>query len=91
MGDAALALDPGRLDDDEPRRQLWLSMPRCSMCQSLAQPSSALYWHIGEMTMRLARVRPRSAIGLKSWLVMRRPYRVTAARGNRRVMLTAQA
>ena len=23
------------------------------MCQSVAQPSSALYWHIGETTMRL--------------------------------------
>ena len=29
-------------------------MPRWPRCQSLAQPSSALYWHIGETTMRLA-------------------------------------
>src|SRR5947209_494620 len=29
------------------------SMPRCAMCQSVMLPSSALYWHIGETTMRL--------------------------------------
>src|SRR4029079_12063000 len=29
------------------------SMPRWPRCQSLALPSSALYWHIGETTMRL--------------------------------------
>ena len=30
------------------------SPPRWIKCQSLAQPSSAEYWHIGAMTMRLA-------------------------------------
>src|SRR5581483_4275485 len=30
------------------------SMPRWLKCQSFMQPSSALYWHIGETTMRLA-------------------------------------
>src|SRR6185437_1750771 len=29
------------------------SMPRCVTCQSVATPSAALYWHIGEITMRL--------------------------------------
>ena len=29
------------------------SMPRWPRCQSVAVPSSALYWHIGETTMRL--------------------------------------
>ncbi len=40
------------------------------MCQSVAEPSSALYWHIGDTTMRLASARPRRAMGVKSWLGM---------------------
>src|SRR5215813_5491244 len=32
-------------------------------CQSVAEPSSAEYWHIGETMMRLARFRPRNWIG----------------------------
>src|ERR1700675_5214989 len=40
------------------------SMPRCIKCQSLAQPSSAEYWHIGETTMRLASSRPANEISL---------------------------
>src|ERR1700681_2341364 len=39
------------------------SMPRCVMCQSLPTPSLALYWHIGETTMRFGTVRPASFIG----------------------------
>jgi hypothetical protein len=35
-------------------------LPRCMACQSLARPSSAEYWHIGAMTMRLDRVRGRT-------------------------------
>ena len=38
-------------------------MPRCVMCQSLPTPSSALYWHIGETTMRFGSVRSASFIG----------------------------
>src|SRR5215467_4015880 len=38
-------------------------LPRCIRCQSLAEPLSELYWHIGDTTTRLARVRPRSVIG----------------------------
>src|SRR5580704_3713493 len=38
-------------------------MPRCVMCQSLPAPSSALYWHIGATTMRLASVRSASFMG----------------------------
>src|SRR5947209_20480760 len=49
------------------------SEPRCRMCQSVALPSIALYWHIGATTMRLGRVRPRNAIGVKSWLVIMFP------------------
>jgi hypothetical protein len=39
-------------------------LPRWTRCQSLASPSSELYWHIGDMTMRLRRVTPRTASGL---------------------------
>src|SRR3954469_13587618 len=46
------------------------SMPRCIMCQSVALPFSALYWHMGETTIRLAKVRPASSIGENSLLGM---------------------
>src|SRR5258708_15955281 len=46
------------------------SMPRCVVCHGVGTPSSALYWHIGATTMRLARSRPASLIGEKSALVM---------------------
>jgi hypothetical protein len=59
MGDAAGAFDVE-----------FASIPRCVMCQSFATPSSALYWHIGETTMRLARLRSASRNGEKSALVM---------------------
>src|SRR5499427_5576634 len=38
-------------------------LPRCIRCQSLAEPLSELYWHIGDTTTRLGRVRPRMVIG----------------------------
>ncbi len=38
-------------------------MPRCIMCQSVALPFSALYWHMGETTIRLAKVRPARSMG----------------------------
>src|SRR5271169_1159658 len=50
------------------------SMPRWVMCQSFAQPSSALYWHIGETTMRLASSTPASLIGENSEVAMRNPW-----------------
>src|SRR6185295_1863960 len=40
--------------------------PRCTMCQSVKQPSSAEYWHIGEMTVRFGRVMPPRSIGANS-------------------------
>ncbi len=39
------------------------------MCQSPTVPSTALYWHIGETTIRLGRVTPRSAMGENNLLV----------------------
>src|SRR6185437_13518281 len=45
------------------------SIPRCTRCQSLAQPSSAEYWHMGETTMRLASSRPASRIGENKTLI----------------------
>src|ERR1039457_802271 len=38
-------------------------LPRCIRCQSLAEPSLELYWHIGDTTTRFGSVRPRSVIG----------------------------
>src|SRR5581483_6366628 len=38
-------------------------LPRCIRCQSLAEPLSELYWHIGETTTRFGRVKPRIVIG----------------------------
>src|SRR5512134_1011378 len=41
-------------------------VPTCTVCQSVMEPSSAEYWHIGETTMRLGSVTPPSSIGVKS-------------------------
>src|SRR5476651_762543 len=43
--------------------------PRWIMCQAVARPSSAEYWHIGETTMRLGSVIPRNARGENSLLM----------------------
>jgi len=37
--------------------------PRCTRCQSVALPSSELYWHIGDTPMRFRMVTPRSVNG----------------------------
>lgn len=42
------------------------SEPKCCRCQSFAEPSIALYWHIGDTAMRLARMRPPMVIGENS-------------------------
>ena len=42
------------------------SDPRWIMCHACACPDSALYWHIGETTMRLGSVSARSVAGEKS-------------------------
>src|SRR5215470_6383181 len=44
--------------------------PRWIRCQSLADPSSAEYWHIGETMIRFRSVRPRSWKGENSALVI---------------------
>ena len=43
------------------------NFPACTKCQSLANPSWAEYWHIGEITIRLREVMPRNCSGVKSW------------------------
>src|SRR5580692_3740577 len=65
-----------------PRRSTWVAsipnipapefdnMPRWVMCQSLATPSSALYWHIGATTTRFASSRPARRMGENKALVM---------------------
>jgi hypothetical protein len=53
------------------------------MCQSLAKPSSAEYWHIGETPMRLANVTERSWNGEKrGWLIVGWAWTLTAGLRN---------
>jgi len=42
------------------------AVTRGARCQSLASPSSAEYWHMGDTTVRLRSVRPRNVKGEKS-------------------------
>jgi hypothetical protein len=42
-------------------------LPRCARCQSVIEPSSAEYWHIGEITTRLGSVMPPIWIGENRW------------------------
>src|SRR5271166_991600 len=44
--------------------------PRWMRCQSVMHPSSAEYWHIGAMTMRLARLSLPTRNGEKSLAVL---------------------
>src|SRR4029077_6793286 len=44
------------------------SEARCWICQSVADPSSALYWHMGETTIRFGSSMEPSWIGRKRWL-----------------------
>jgi hypothetical protein len=62
MGDAAFRRDRGGLGHDDAGAALW-NLPRCTRCQSLATPSAAEYWHIGEIRMRFLAVTPRRVIG----------------------------
>ncbi len=39
-------------------------LPRCTRCQSSASPSWAMYWHMGDITIRLRSVIPRIMSGL---------------------------
>src|SRR5918992_535073 len=41
-------------------------VPRCTVCQSVIEPSRAEYWHIGETTTRLGSVMPPRSSGVKS-------------------------
>src|SRR5690242_16367948 len=43
--------------------------PRCIKCQSPAEPSFELYWHIGETTTRFGSVTPRKVIGENNALI----------------------
>ena len=47
-------------------------LPRCSRCQSEAQPSCAEYWHIGATMIRLRSGVGPSAIGENSSLMLKR-------------------
>src|SRR5512134_290881 len=41
-------------------------VPTCTVCQSVIEPSSAEYWHIGETTTRFGSVMPPRSIGVNS-------------------------
>ncbi len=43
--------------------------PKCIICQSVAAPLSAEYWHIGATTTRLGRLRLRMSMGEKRALI----------------------
>src|ERR687898_544909 len=60
MRPAASTAVASKISSDAPE---FASMPRCIMCQSVALPFSALYWHMGETTIRLAKVRPARSMG----------------------------
>lgn len=42
------------------------------MCQSVAQPASAEYSHMGAITMRLASRRGPAWVGVNNWLMRKR-------------------
>src|SRR3977135_1114657 len=44
--------------------------PRCTRCQSDANPSVLEYWHIGDTTTRWGSVRPRVTNGSKSEVIL---------------------
>ena len=44
-------------------------------CQSVAEPFSAEYWHIGETMMRFGNFRPRNSIGENRLLIRDVPGR----------------
>jgi hypothetical protein len=45
-------------------------LPRCTRCQSDANPAALEYWHIGLTRMRLRSVTERNANGVKRVAVM---------------------
>ena len=49
------------------------SVIQCCRCQSVAEPSSAEYWHMGATAMRLGTVMPPMVSGEKSIDVMEFP------------------
>ena len=49
------------------------SIIQCCRCQSVAEPSSAEYWHIGATAMRFARSRLPTSIGVKRLADMAAP------------------
>src|SRR5260221_14789105 len=61
---------------DSARLLMWVK------CQSVAEPSSAEYWHIGETMMRFDSFRPRNSIRANRALM--RDFRKMGTGGRRR-------
>ena len=76
-----------RIRSPAPPRARW---PRWIRCQSLASPSTAEYWHIGETTIRFASVSPRRRIGSKSALVTGSPSELVVDSGLHRIALEVE-
>ena len=57
--------------------------PRCTRCQSVANPSTLLYWHIGETPIRLRSVTPRIVSGSNRCGIERTCARTGLERGTR--------
>src|SRR5574340_1199395 len=65
------------------------SVPRCIRCQSVIEPSTALYWHIGATVMRFASSSLPIENGVNSLLLiippniqLQRPQRAQSKIGN---------
>ena len=63
MASTAVASMQNIAAPDSARELIWVK------CQSVAEPSTAEYWHIGATMMRLASFRSRNWIGEKSVLM----------------------
>jgi hypothetical protein len=61
--------------------------PQCTVCQSVAQPLTAEYWHIGDTTMRLARTSLRKLKGENSAEGMGKYELVELASGQNREII----
>src|SRR5207237_4501854 len=44
-------------------------LPRCTRCQSVGNPSTLEYWHIGETKTRFLKVSSRRVRGEKRWVI----------------------
>jgi hypothetical protein len=68
-GNPTRRLDRGGLGDRQPQIGQGIG-PEMNRVPALGLPSCEAYWHIGESTMRLSSVNPRSVMGENSLLAV---------------------